>query len=94
MEAIHNLITMREGHCHAHALRSLPLAAVGILYGRESSFREAISCYNRALELSSNSPSRHVTLANRSAAYIKIRKYAEALEDAQEAASLSAQYSM
>ncbi|CAM9269449.1 unnamed protein product, partial [Laminaria digitata] len=57
-------------------------------------FREAVSCYNRALELSNNSPSRHVTLANRSAAYIKLRQYAEAFEDAQEAASLSTEYSM
>lgn len=66
----------------------------GILNGRRGAFREAISCYNRALELSNNSASKHVTLANRSAAYIKSDKYAEALEDAQEAALLCRDYSM
>eukprot|EP00903_Cladosiphon_okamuranus_P020317 g18641.t1 len=66
----------------------------GILNGRRGAFREAISCYNRALELSNNSPSKHVTLANRSAAYIKSEKFAEALEDAQEAALLCPEYSI
>ena len=70
------------------------LVSKGILNGRRGAFREAISCYNRALELSNNSASKHVTLANRSAAYIKSDKYAEALEDAQEAALLCSNYSM
>ncbi|CAB1108580.1 unnamed protein product [Ectocarpus sp. CCAP 1310/34] len=64
----------------------------GILNGRKGDFREAISCYNRGLELSTNSPSKHVTLANRSAAYIKRQQFAEALRDAQEAAVLCADY--
>ncbi|CBJ28360.1 conserved unknown protein [Ectocarpus siliculosus] len=66
----------------------------GILNGRKGEFREAISCYNRGLELSRNSPSKHVTLANRSAAYIKRQQFAEALRDAQEAAVLCADYSI
>ncbi|CAM9359743.1 unnamed protein product, partial [Ectocarpus sp. 8 AP-2014] len=66
----------------------------GILNGRKGEFREAISCYNRGLELSRNSPSKHVTLANRSAAYIKRQQFAEALRDAQEAAVLCSDYSI
>lgn len=66
----------------------------GILYGRENAFREAISCYNRALEITQNSSSRHITLANRAAAYIKIKKFAEALDDSREAAKLRPDYAM
>lgn len=77
-----------------NAINTLFLLPPGILNGRRGAFREAISCYNRALELSHNSSSKHVTLANRSAAFIKSQKFADALEDAQEAASLCPDYSM
>ncbi|CAM9767550.1 unnamed protein product, partial [Hapterophycus canaliculatus] len=70
------------------------LSNSGILNGRRGAFREAISCYDRALELSSSSSSKHVTLANRSAAFIKSQKFAEALEDAQEAAFFCPDYSI
>ena len=60
------------------------------MYIREyEAYREAISCFNRALEISHGSPSRHMTLANRAAAYIKTRQYVDALADADEAVNLS-----
>ncbi|CAM9984267.1 unnamed protein product, partial [Sphacelaria rigidula] len=64
----------------------------GILYAKASNFREAISSYNLALELSVHGSSRHVTLANRAAAYIKSSKFAEALADAEEAAMIRPGY--
>lgn len=70
------------------------LICPGILYAKGDAFREAVSCYNRALEISKNSSSRHVTLANRAATYIKMHMYAQALEDSEEAARLCTDYAM
>jgi tetratricopeptide (TPR) repeat protein len=43
-------------------------------------FQDAIVCYGRALELN---PTDAATFSNRAMAYLKIKEYARALEDAE-----------
>ncbi|KAB7495336.1 Stress-induced-phosphoprotein 1 [Armadillidium nasatum] len=48
-------------------------------------FEEAVKCYTHAIEID---PDNHVLYSNRSAAYAKMDKYTEALEDAEKTVSL------
>lgn len=64
----------------------------GIEYARLGEYREAVSCYDRALEMSFDVPSKHITLVNRAAVFVKKCMYAEALLDARTAVRLQPQY--
>lgn len=52
---------------------------------KSGNFDTAIKCYSDAIELG---PDNHVLYSNRSAAYMKVNKYEDALKDAEETVKL------
>jgi stress-induced-phosphoprotein 1 len=65
------------------------LKAKGNAALQSENFDEAINFYSQAIEID---PSNHILYSNRSAAYAKVGKYADSLEDAEKTVSLKADW--